>query len=111
MDLITAGRTASDCLAHADGKPERCTCLHWFTLSTSKSVDREDIKQGFRFFAKHAHPDKHPGAEEVWTKIFRFGKSCKDFLLVAENLKEYQKRIEVLTLMGRKKSWNAEHAW
>ena len=96
-----------DCLKHLT-EPEQCTCLQWFTLSTTKAVDKEDVKQGFRLFAKHAHPDKHPDDPEFWTKVFRFGKSCKDFLTHADNLQLYQDRIANLQLMARKKSWTAE---
>ena len=96
-----------DCLKHL-AEPEQCTCLHWFALIKVKEVDKEDVKQGFRFFAKHAHPDKHPHDPESWTKVFRFGTSCKDFLTHADNLQHYQDRISILQLMARKKSWAAE---
>eukprot|EP00435_Cladocopium_sp_Y103_P027539 s1163_g6.t2 len=98
---------SGDCLKHCT-EPEQCTCLQWFALSTAKAVKTEDVKQGFRFFAKHAHPDKHPNDTAFWSKTFRFGQSCKDYLRKVGNLQKYQERITRLQERAIKRSWTVQ---
>ena len=106
---LQAGASAGydECLAHLTS-PEQCTCLQWFALSRSRKVDKEDVKQGFRFFAKHAHPDKHQEDKGFWTKIFRFGLNCKDYLSNTDALQEYRRKISTIQSMADRHSWTGE---
>lgn len=84
--------------------PARCDCFSLFGLDPSKHVDREDVKQGFRSFAKHAHPDKHHGDKSQWERVLMFGNSCKEFLRDSD-LTAYRSRINAVLALSERKAW------
>eukprot|EP00927_Polykrikos_kofoidii_P059393 TRINITY_DN54552_c0_g1_i1.p1 TRINITY_DN54552_c0_g1~~TRINITY_DN54552_c0_g1_i1.p1 ORF type:complete len:592 (+),score=78.93 TRINITY_DN54552_c0_g1_i1:76-1851(+) len=93
------------------GSPNRCTCFEWFRLPAKSNavLDHEDVKQGFRGFAKKVHPDKHsPAEKQKWGSIFSFGRSCKEFLSVSENLMSYTSKVIKKFEFADRRGWSTD---